>query len=74
MNKTKKAVFMKAWPFYMSVILGSHEIVVYAFWSTFENLFVQSTRPALWYILYLFGWRSMDIYFDLMDMLCYNDW
>ena len=28
MNKIKKAVFMKAWPFYMPEILGIHEIVV----------------------------------------------
>ena len=31
MNKNKKAVFMKAWPFYMLEILGIHEIAVCAF-------------------------------------------
>lgn len=54
MNKIKKAVFMKAWPFYMPEILEIHEIVVCAFQSTFENLFVQSARPVLLYILHSF--------------------
>lgn len=55
MNKIKKAVFMKAWPFYMPEIWGIHEIVVCAFQSTFENLFVQFARPVLLYILHSFG-------------------